>query len=59
LLYIIGGFVQNESGSVLVDGTPVQGPGRDRGVVFQEYALFPWRTVKENVTYGLERAGMG
>lgn len=59
LLYLIAGFLDITSGSITVDGDAVNGPGTDRGVVFQEYALFPWRTVEENVTYGLEENGMG
>ena len=55
LLYMIGGFLPTESGSILIDGKPVAGPGPDRGVVFQHFALFPWKSVKENVLYGLER----
>ncbi|GGN10100.1 ABC transporter ATP-binding protein [Halarchaeum nitratireducens] len=58
LLYIIAGFLDITNGTVSVDGTPIDGPGTDRGVVFQDYALFPWRTVKENVLYGLEEAGV-
>lgn len=57
LLYIVAGFIASTRGSVTVDGTEIRGPGTDRGIVFQEYALFPWRTVLGNVTYGLERAG--
>jgi NitT/TauT family transport system ATP-binding protein len=59
LLYVVAGFESYDEGDVLVDGSPVDGPGRDRGIVFQEYALFPWRTVLGNVTYGLEHAGIG
>ena len=55
LLYMIGGFLPVVAGSILVDGKPVAGPGPDRGVVFQHFALFPWKTVKANVLYGLER----
>jgi len=55
LLYLIGGFLPIEAGSILVDGKPVTAPGPDRGIVFQHFALFPWKTVKANVLYGLER----
>ncbi|SDY54125.1 ABC transporter ATP-binding protein [Halobellus clavatus] len=58
LLYLIAGFLDVTSGTISVDGNPIQGPGTDRGVVFQNYALFPWRTVFENVTYGLEEDGV-
>ena len=55
LLYLIGGFLPVEEGRILVDGARVAGPGPDRGVVFQHFALFPWKTVMGNVLYGLEK----
>jgi len=55
LLYLIGGFLPIEAGSIRVEGKPVTSPGPDRGIVFQHFALFPWKTVKANVLYGLER----
>jgi NitT/TauT family transport system ATP-binding protein len=53
LLYILGGFIRASGGEVTVDGAPVAGPDPRRGIVFQEFALFPWKTVLGNVTYGL------
>ncbi len=58
LLYLIGGFLPVETGLISVDGAPVTGPGPDRGIVFQHFALFPWKTVRGNILYGLERQGM-
>jgi NitT/TauT family transport system ATP-binding protein len=56
LMNILGGFVQPTSGRVLLDGQPVTGPGPDRGVIFQEYGVFPWLTVRQNIEFGLKLA---
>jgi NitT/TauT family transport system ATP-binding protein len=58
LLDLLGGLTRPSSGQILLDGTPVTGPGLDRGVVFQQYALFPWRTTLSNVEFGLEARGL-
>ena len=57
LLNIIGGLDVPTEGHVLVDGKEVEGPGPDRGIVFQQYALFPWLTVEKNVQFGLKLQG--
>ncbi len=57
-LNIIAGLEQADRGQVLVDGQPVAGPGPDRVVIFQEAALFPWLTVRDNVAFGLAAQGM-
>lgn len=58
LLNIIAGLLEPTSGSVSVDGKIVDGPGPERGVVFQQYALFPWLTVLKNVEFGLKLKGI-
>ena len=58
LLNIIAGLLEPTSGQILVDGKPISGTGTDRGVVFQQYALFPWLTVKKNVEFGLKLKGL-
>ena len=54
---IAAGLDESNGGQILLDGKPISGPGPDRGMVFQGYTLFPWRTVKENVMFGLEMQG--
>ena len=53
MLYIVAGLIKASDGHIMVDEVPVQGPGPDRGMVFQEYALLPWKTVRENINLGL------
>ncbi len=57
LLNVVAGLQKPSSGEILLGGIPVKGPGRDRAMVFQSAALFPWRTVIRNITYGLEMQG--
>ncbi|MBI3183354.1 MAG: ABC transporter ATP-binding protein [Myxococcales bacterium] len=58
ILKAICGLLRQDSGEVLIDGQPVFGTGRDRGMVFQSYTSFAWRTVRKNVEYGLELQGI-
>ena len=58
LLNIIAGLLEPTAGQVVVDGNVVRGTGTDRGVVFQQYALFPWLTVRKNVEFGLKLKGI-
>jgi NitT/TauT family transport system ATP-binding protein len=58
ILNMIAGFIPISGGEILVGGKPVKGPGRDRGVVFQSFALFPWRTVLDNVGFGPKMRGV-
>ncbi len=58
LLYILAGFETKTAGAILVDGQPIEGPGPDRAVVFQEYALFPWLNLRRNVEYGPRERGV-
>jgi NitT/TauT family transport system ATP-binding protein len=58
LLHLVAGFIQPSEGSVRFDGKPVRAPGPERGVVFQEYALFAWMTSRQNVEFGLRMQGV-
>ncbi len=54
MMNMIAGFVTPSAGTVSLDGQPVTGPGPDRGVIFQEYGVFPWLTVRDNIAFGLK-----
>lgn len=58
LLRVIAGLEEPSSGEIRLEGIPIMGPGPERGMVFQEYSLFPWRTVLDNVAFGLELKGI-
>lgn len=58
LLNMLAGFEQPSSGQILLEAQPINSPGADRGVVFQEYALFPWLTLRQNVEYGPRERGV-
>jgi len=58
LLHLLAGLYKPTTGQVIVDGNPVQGPGTDRILLFQELGLFPWLTVRQNVEFGMKMAGV-
>jgi NitT/TauT family transport system ATP-binding protein len=58
VLNMIAGFLPHTGGDILLDGKPVSGPGPERGVVFQSFALFPWKTVLDNVGFGPKMRGL-
>ncbi|MFI6362328.1 ABC transporter ATP-binding protein [Nocardia sp. NPDC050630] len=58
LLDLLGGLSKPSAGRILLDGKPISGPGLDRGIVFQQYALLPWRTARANIEFGLEAKGV-
>jgi NitT/TauT family transport system ATP-binding protein len=59
LLSIVAGLTEPTTGGVWLDGEAIEGPGPDRGLVFQSYSLYPWRSVSENIAVGLEIEGVG
>jgi ABC-type nitrate/sulfonate/bicarbonate transport system ATPase subunit len=58
LLWMLAGLVRPDEGTIAIDGTPVTGPGPDRGMVFQDFALLPWADVLSNIAFGLELRGV-
>src|SRR5690242_11708881 len=56
MMNMVAGFMRPTHGRVLLDGRPVEAPGPDRGVIFQEYGVFPWLTVRQNIEFGLKLA---
>ncbi|MFY9289232.1 MAG: ABC transporter ATP-binding protein [Methylorubrum rhodinum] len=58
LLNALAGFLTPSGGRVTVDGEPISGPSADRGMIFQQYSLFPWKTVRQNVEFGLKMSGV-
>lgn len=58
LLYLTAGLAEPSDGAIYVGGNKVEGPGADRGMVFQSYTLFPWLTVRQNIEFGLKRRGL-
>jgi NitT/TauT family transport system ATP-binding protein len=58
LLDLLGGLTAPSAGRILIDGKPIKGPALDRGIVFQQYALFPWKSALRNVEFGLEVKGV-
>jgi NitT/TauT family transport system ATP-binding protein len=58
LLYLVAGLMEPSGGNLLLDGRRIEGSGRDRGMVFQSYTLFPWLTVRGNVAFGLKLRGL-
>jgi NitT/TauT family transport system ATP-binding protein len=59
LLNIVAGLTEPTAGEALIDGEPIEGPGPDRGLVFQGYSLYPWKSVTDNIVFGLEIEGVG
>src|SRR5258707_12520199 len=58
LLYLIGGFLPTEKGKILIVGKPAGAPGPARGIRFQHFARFPWRTARANIPYRVKRLGL-